>query len=117
MTREEAESRSRRAKFERRRKNRVVGKALPATEEPYEEDARRDHRATIDACACLVGRTIVRVELNPFSDERAGGAGVAYDPSLILDDGTLVRFVVQETEVGEYGAVPRVHPASRKPAR
>jgi hypothetical protein len=31
---------------------------------------------------------------------------VAYDPELILDNGTHVRFVVHETDVGEYGIDP-----------
>lgn len=55
----------------------------------------------------LVGRTIVAVDFRPFRHERAlGGEDLSpytTDPVLILDNGREVRFVVCETEVGEYG--------------
>jgi hypothetical protein len=48
----------------------------------------------------LVGRTIVDVDPGPFSN---GKGGTAHDPTLTLDDGRKVFFVVEETEVGKYG--------------
>ena len=48
----------------------------------------------------FLGRTIVGVEWRPADDGR--GETVA-DPELILDDGRRIGFVVQETDVGEYG--------------
>jgi len=47
----------------------------------------------------LKGKTISKVKLNPFN----GGTGQAYNPEITFTDGTLLRFVVQETETGEYG--------------
>jgi hypothetical protein len=38
--------------------------------------------------------------MRPFNDDRGG---VAYDPVIILDNGTKLWFVTQETETGEYG--------------
>jgi hypothetical protein len=48
----------------------------------------------------LVGRKIVSFEPNPFPD---GRGGTAHAPVLFLDDGTILRFVVKETDVGDYG--------------
>ena len=48
----------------------------------------------------LVGRRIVRVRLNPFADGRGGWA---YQPAIYLDNGTVVSFMTDETEIGEYG--------------
>lgn len=53
----------------------------------------------------LRGRKVKRALLNPHSD---GRGGVAYDPAIVFEDGTLVRFVVQETDTGEYGIEPVV---------
>jgi hypothetical protein len=47
-----------------------------------------------------VGRRITRVDLNPFDDGRGGQATA---PVLHLDDGTRLRFDVQETESLAYG--------------
>jgi len=62
-----------------------------------------------ETARALRGRRIVRVEMRPFS------TGVrlnpwSYAPRLTLDDGTLVTFSVDETEIGEYGISVNVHP-------
>jgi len=49
----------------------------------------------------LVGRTIVDAQPCAFRSGRHGEW--AHDWHLTLDDGTVVRFVAEETEVGEYG--------------
>jgi hypothetical protein len=56
----------------------------------------------------LIGRKIVGVKWNRFRTEKPGvkpadGDYWATDPVLILDNGRQLRFVVQETDVGEYG--------------
>lgn len=48
----------------------------------------------------LRGRRIVKVLLRPFNDELRG---TATDPLIVLDDGTTLSFLTQETDVGEYG--------------
>jgi len=48
----------------------------------------------------LVGRRIDQIKLHPFDDMRGG---IATDPTIQLDDGSVIQFVVQETETGEYG--------------
>ena len=63
----------------------------------------RDAASTARA---MVGRTIVDVDLHPFDPENAGqvdGDEYAYNPVVTLDDGTRLFFVVQESEIGEYG--------------
>jgi len=63
-------------------------------------------KAVEAACTRLVGRTIVRVEPNAFLTDNAGSNarnGWTCDPVLVLDDGSRVFFVVDETETGEYG--------------
>ncbi len=44
----------------------------------------------------LVGRTIVAVDLRPYSD---GRGGKAYRPVFTLDNGATVTFEVQEVDV------------------
>jgi len=51
----------------------------------------------------LKGRTIVKVELRPFSNGRGGNA---YDPKITLDDGSYLVFGVEETESLKYGVEP-----------
>lgn len=48
----------------------------------------------------LIGRTIVDVDFRPARD---GRGGFFDDPVLILDNGTRIGFLTQETDVGEYG--------------
>lgn len=48
----------------------------------------------------LVGRTITAVDYRPFSD---GKGGMAHNPVIKLDNGREIYFLVEETEVGEYG--------------
>lgn len=55
----------------------------------------------------LIGRRIVAVHLRPFSD---GRGGTAYDPVLVLDDGSRVSFDAQPTEDGDYGITFRHQP-------
>lgn len=72
----------------------------------------------------LIGRKIVGFEANAFRDGRSPktthsvmGAGEdnivggdwTYDPVLILDDGSRVRFITHETETGDYGIDPVIH--------
>jgi hypothetical protein len=69
----------------------------------------------------LVGRTIVAFELRPFqATDEAVTKRVewATDPRIRLDDGTVVQFVTQETEIGEYGVrvVVSAKNASQAPA-
>lgn len=55
----------------------------------------------------LVGRKIVGVDLHAFETEVAGAAvrdqKWTYHPTIVLDDGSLLYFRVDETETGEYG--------------
>lgn len=62
----------------------------------------------------LAGKRIKRALLNPFPD---GRGGKAYSPSLLMEDGTIVRFSVQETDVGEYGVDPTVTPPTSAEAK
>lgn len=48
----------------------------------------------------LIGRRIVDVDLNPFEDGRGDRTA---DPTLILDNGARVFFLVDETEGDGYG--------------
>lgn len=48
----------------------------------------------------LLRRRIVAVDLRPFPDGRGGRA---FDPLLVLDDGSTLSFDVTETDVGAYG--------------
>jgi len=50
----------------------------------------------------LVGRKIVAVDWRKFGTGRPD-LKTATDPVLYLDNGRAIRFVVIETEVGEYG--------------
>ena len=56
----------------------------------------------------VIGRKIVRVILNRFPTGVAENP-YAYNPVFVLDDGTTIHFVAQETDVGEYGVFPAVH--------
>lgn len=60
----------------------------------------------------VVGRKIVDVEWNWFETGR--GSKKSTDPTIILDNGSRVHFVVIETEVGEYGIEMVVHKAEAK---
>ena len=51
-------------------------------------------------CHQLMGRRIVGLRLNKFSD---GKGGWATNPMLTLDNGLEMWFVVQKTEAGDYG--------------
>ena len=54
----------------------------------------------------LVGKTIARVVLYPFNPNREGSTmigGLATNPHVFFTDGTFLRFVAEETEVGEAG--------------
>lgn len=50
----------------------------------------------------LVGRTIVAVDFGPFDD---GRGGTVHAPRITLDNGRVVYFTTEETEVGEYGTL------------
>jgi hypothetical protein len=62
----------------------------------------------------LRGRRIVKIKLNPFdgADRSTGLYGeektgvpreMSTNPEIFLDDGTIVRFHVEETNIGDYG--------------
>lgn len=51
----------------------------------------------------LKGRRIVDVNLNRFSNGRGGWA---YAPAILLDNGVLLTFDVQETDTPDYGVEP-----------
>jgi hypothetical protein len=51
----------------------------------------------------LVGRKIVDVDWGLFNTGVGRGKKTATQPRLTLDNGARVYFVVEETEVGEYG--------------
>ena len=56
----------------------------------------------------VIGKKIIKVLLNQFSNDTHYGNPYSYDPEIFLDDGTIIKFVVDETEVGEYGITPIV---------
>lgn len=55
--------------------------------------------------APLVGKRVLRVDLNPFED---GRGGLSMDVSIILEGSLHLTFVVHETEFCEYGIDPCV---------
>lgn len=62
----------------------------------------------------LRGKTIARVALNPFDPNEEDGNAYPTDqpntaPVIWFTDGTCLRFVVEESEVSEYG-VSLVYP-------
>jgi len=66
----------------------------------------------------LKGRTIVGYKSGAFRDGRGGWA---HDPRLILDNGAVIAFNTEETEVGDYGtaiiycpACPPVDPTGKR---
>ncbi len=48
----------------------------------------------------IVGKTVARVDMNPFSD---GKGSTTFRPYIMFTDGSRVWFSTDETEVGEYG--------------
>jgi hypothetical protein len=73
---------------------------------------------TLATARLLVGRTIVAVDLRPFSAEIAGEPGVmAHDPILTLDNGARITFLTEETECGSYGVKPLYHPKPKRTRR
>jgi hypothetical protein len=57
----------------------------------------------------IEGKRIVRVDTNPFPD---GRGGTAHEPRITLDDGSVLFFMVEETDTAEpYGVdIKRVLP-------
>jgi hypothetical protein len=53
-----------------------------------------------EIAAHLKGRKVARIVPRPFND---GRGGKAYDPEIYFDNGDCLRFMVLETDVGEYG--------------
>lgn len=51
----------------------------------------------------VIGKRIVRVKLNRFS---TGRTGWTFNPVFVLEDGSELCFVVDETEVDCYGITP-----------
>jgi hypothetical protein len=61
----------------------------------------------------VIGRRIVDVELRAFPN---GKGGQTFNPQIILDNGRALRFIVEETEVGEYGVRPVLTSKTIRPA-
>lgn len=59
----------------------------------------------------VIGRRIVKVEMNRFAN---GKGGWAFDPVFELDDGTRLAFTVDETESLAYGVRPLIR---KKPTK
>lgn len=59
----------------------------------------------------LVGKTVARVDMNPFPD---GRGGVAHSPVITFTDGSCARFVVEETDTADYGVAITYTPARRR---
>lgn len=82
----------------------------------YDRDEPKRSRAKLTAedketARKLRGKTIKAIQLNPFDPCWAGHEGEAVtDPVIVFKDGTCLRFMVEETETGEYG-VKLVYPA------
>jgi hypothetical protein len=53
----------------------------------------------------LVGKTIASVEINPFdpNDDRQYIDTMSCNPVIYFTDGSSLAFVVEETEISEYG--------------
>lgn len=69
------------------------------------DEALKPNRKELEKVRRLIGRTIVAAEPNPFDGSDGDGDPDlrSHDWTLTLDDGTRMRFFVEETEVGEYG--------------
>jgi len=69
--------------------------------------------------ARLVGLTIVAVDLRPFNPNMldTGDLRPAFDPIITFSDGSRITFMVQETEVGEYGVEIMRHVAEQSPKK
>lgn len=61
----------------------------------------------------LVGRTIIAAKLHRTSNGRGGWL---FQPTIELDDRTVLTFPVQESDVGEYGVAINRHGMARKMA-
>lgn len=62
----------------------------------------------------IVGKKIVRFEPRTFSDQRGG---TAHDPVIVLDDGSFLTFITEETETGDYGVFILRHKPAVKPRK
>jgi hypothetical protein len=51
----------------------------------------------------LKRKTVQKVDMNPFERGLYHPRGKTYDPIIWFTDGSRISFVVDETEVGEYG--------------
>lgn len=70
--------------------------------------------STIATARLLVGRKIVAVDLQPFDDDRGG---IAHNPRITLDNGAVIFFVAEETDVGDYGIWPGYQPIKPRGGR
>lgn len=69
-------------------------------------------RSTIASARLLVGRTIVGFELRSFDVGHHRRRGLTHDPLFVLDNGSRVAFMVDETENERYGIRPLYFPAT-----
>ncbi len=51
----------------------------------------------------IIGKTVARVEMNPFSAGGYGRGETAHNPRIYFTDGSSIAFHTEETETGEYG--------------
>lgn len=58
----------------------------------------------------IEGKTVERVEMNPFRD---GRGSTAHDPRIVFTDGSSVTFLAEETDVAQYGTDICYHPAPK----
>lgn len=62
----------------------------------------------------IVGKTVAKVEMNSFEAAPDVNRRLAHDPRVTFTDGSSIRFVTQETEVGEYGVEIVYRPARQQ---
>lgn len=51
----------------------------------------------------LVGKVIAKVEMGPFDGWPDDDHKVCHSPIITFTDGSSIRFVTEETDLGEYG--------------
>lgn len=59
----------------------------------------------------IEGKRVAVVRWRPFED---GRGGTTYNPVLHFEDGSILTFVAEETDVGEYGVRPVYVPSTKR---
>lgn len=65
----------------------------------------------------LVGRRIVAVDMRSFKSGEGRGKRVCHDPVVTLDDGSVLSFVVEETDSGDCYGVSIVRTVAKAKGR